>query len=132
MIENVERLPDLHFIAGSRQNLDFEFYNDDGDAFNVSSATIVFTVGDESRKNMFLKKELTAAEGSSGVYNLVTAEITSSETESWSGKYIAQLQIVFSEENTIIPAEMLLLVEKKIGGVIDSAVQSISESGGFC
>lgn len=129
LIENFEKLPDLHFIAGSRQSLDFELFNDDGSAFNASNATIIFTVG--NGKNVFLKKKLTAVKGSEGVGNLISTELTSSETESWHGNYIAQLHIVFSEDNTIIPAEMQLVVEKKIGGINSDVAQNINECSGF-
>lgn len=116
MIENFVKLPDLHFIAGSRQKLEIELYDDNENAFDVSSATITIAISDESKKRTYIKKQLTAAAGSSGVINTVSLELTSSETEAWSGKYFAQIQIAFSENDVIIPAEIALFVKKKIRG----------------
>lgn len=116
MIDNVIQLPELHFIAGSRQILEFEVYDDENEPLDISDAMITFIVSDNSKKKIYLTKEITIPKEIITTHNIVSVELKSSETENWAGKYIAQIQIALTKDTIIIPAEMLLCVIEKLKG----------------
>ncbi|MBQ3428031.1 MAG: hypothetical protein IJH37_12970 [Clostridia bacterium] len=114
MIKNYVRLPDLEFIAGSAQNVEVEVFDNSGDAYDLTGAAVNMLIGNGTTRIM--AKSLSTSEGTSGALNKIIVTLTSSETENWQGRYYLQIQIMFSAQNTIIPAEMILIVHPKIRG----------------
>ena len=121
MIKKYTKLPDIHFIAGSHQNLSFELYDDAENAFDISDTEISVAVGNQ-KKETIINKALTIVPGSP-VTNVAVLELTSQDTEHLEGVYPCQLNIKKANGELVIPAEFNIFVAKKIkGGDTDNGI----------
>lgn len=116
MQTNVYTLPEINFVGGETQTLDFHLKNTSGDAFDAYGANTNLSICNYSNKDgtPLLSYTPTILEDERGVASVLSVTIDGADTAGLSGKYVYQITIIDLEGKTEIPNQGIMNITKNI------------------
>jgi len=105
----INSLGDFSFVAGSTYLIKFTVLDQNSAAINITGATCSLRLAEYGSSTALLTKT-----GSVTATNVFTILFSADDTDGLAGKYSYQPKIVFSDGNSIIPAQGIITLIKEI------------------
>lgn len=116
MQTTVYTLPEISFVGGETQQLNFHLKNYNGESFNASGSIVDFAICNYSNKtgSPILSYTPTLLADESGVASVIVLTIPKEDTALLSGKFIYQITIVDVDGVAEIPNQGIMNIAKNI------------------
>lgn len=117
MQTNIYTLPELTFVGGKTQELNFRLKRPDGTPYNARACTANFAICNYSNKTGTPFVSITPefrTEESGGVINILHIDLPATDTLELFGKYIYQITIIDDNGNVEIPNQGIMNITRNI------------------
>lgn len=116
MINPIYNLPQLDFIGGESQTFLFNLLTATGNTFDANGCTVEFSIVNYANKNgiPILIKPAVIQLGQDGVPNIAEVNLLSGDTVFLFGRYIYQLSIKDTYDETEVPGQGILNITRNI------------------
>jgi len=119
MINPIYNLPEINFIGGESQTFLFHLYTVMGTPFDANGCTLAFSIINYVNKTGFpiLVKEgedIPIQIGKGGIPNIAVVTLTPEDTVHFHGRYVYQISIMNSYDETEIPGQGIMDITRNI------------------
>lgn len=119
MLNNIYRLPEIYFIGGSSEDLQFDLYLDEAkkQPINLQGGSARFALVDFSNKTgaPLVSKDMEVQAGKTqAYYNIVCVSLSPEDTVDLFGKYVYQITLRDADGNIDIPHQGIAMIYNNI------------------